>query len=57
MKDATIQKLCINTLFRGTKVVKLMSYVRLEFNIDFIHQGVSCCMLNDIFLNAKSQQL
>ena len=57
MKDATIQKLCINTLFRGTKVVKLMSYVRLEFNIDFIHQGVSCCMLNDTLLNVKSQQL
>ena len=24
-----------------------MSYIKLEFNIDFIHQGVSCCMLND----------
>ena len=57
MEDATIQKLCIDTLFRGTKVVKLMSYVRLEFNIDFIHQGVSCCMFNDTFLNVKSEQL
>ena len=57
MEDATIQKLWIDTLFRGTKVVKLMSYVRLEFNIDFIHQGVPCCMLNDTFSNVKSQQL
>ena len=32
-----------------------MSYVKLEFNIDFIHQGVSCRMLNDNFLNVKSQ--
>ena len=53
MEDATIQKLWIDTLFRGTKFVKLMSYIRLEFNIDFIYQGVSCCMLNDTFLNVK----
>ena len=32
-----------------------MSYVKLEFNIDFIHQGVSCCMLNYTFMNLKSQ--
>ena len=57
MEDATIQKLWIDTLFRGTRKVKLMSYIRLEFNIDFIHQGVSYCMLNDTFLNVKSQQL
>ena len=36
MKEATIQKPWIDTLFRGTKVVKLVSYLRLEFNIDFI---------------------
>ena len=57
MEDATIQKPWIDTLFRGTRKVKLMSYIRLEFNIDFIHQGVSYCMLNDTFLNVKSQQL
>ena len=57
MEGATIQKLWINAPFRGTKVIKLMSYIRLEFNIDFIHQGVSYCMLNDTFLNVKSQQL
>ena len=55
MEDATIQKLLIDTLFRGTKVVKLMSYVRLEFSIDFMHQGVSCCLPNDTFSNVKSQ--
>ena len=53
MENATIQKRCIDTLFRGTKVVKLMSYVRLEFNIDFIYQGVSSCMLNDIFFKCE----
>ena len=30
-----------------------MSYVRLEFNIDFINQGVSCCMLNDTFFKCE----
>ena len=49
MEDAKIKKLWIDTLFGGTKVVKLMSYVRLEFSIDCIHQGVSCCILNDTF--------
>ena len=44
MVDAAIQKQWINTLFRGTKIVKLMSYVRLEFNNDFIHEGVSMSM-------------
>ena len=53
MEDATIQKLWIDTLFRDTKVVKWMSYVRLEFNIDFINQGVSCCMLNDTFFKCE----
>ena len=54
MEAATIQKLRIDTLFHSTKVAKLMS---LEFNIDFIYQGVPCCMLNDTFLNVKPQQL
>ena len=54
MEGAKIKKPCIDTLF--TKVVKLVSYLRFEFNIDFIHQGVSLCMLEDTFLNVKSQQ-
>ena len=54
MEDATIQKPCIDSLFRDTNVVKLMSYVRVKFNIDFIYQGVSCCLVNDTFLNMKS---
>ena len=29
--------------------------LRLEFNINFIHQGMSFCMLKDTFLNSKSQ--
>ena len=46
MKVATIQKSWIdNTLFRFTKVANLVYYLRLEFNIDFISQGVSFCML------------
>ena len=42
MEDAAIQKLWIDTLFRGATIVKLMSYIRLSF-----------CMLNDTFLNVK----
>ena len=57
MEDATIQKPWIDTLFRDTKVAKLVSYLRLEFNIDFKHQGVSFSMLKYTFLNLKSQQL
>ena len=49
MEDATIQKLWIDTLFHGTKIVKLMSYIRLEFNTDFKHQGMSWYMLNEIW--------
>ena len=59
MEDATSQKLWINTLFRRTKVVRLISYVRLELNIDFILQRVSC-MLYDTRENVKkfeTQQL
>ena len=57
MEDAKIQKLWIDTLFRSTKVVKLVSYLRSECNIDFIHQGVPLYMVKDTFLNVKSQQL
>ena len=58
MEDAKIYKPWIDTLLRNNrKVVKLVSYLRFEFNIDFIHQGVSLCMLKDTFLNVKSQQL
>ena len=53
MKDAKIQNPWIDTLFREAKVVKLVSYLRLEFNIDFIHQAVSFCMHKDTFLNVK----
>ena len=57
MVDAKIQKTRIDTLLRSTKVAKLVSYLRFEFEIDFIHQGVSLCMLKNTFLNEKSQQL
>ena len=57
MKVATIQKPWIDTLFRDTKVVSLVSYLRLEFSIDFINQGVPFFMLKDTSLNVKSQQL
>ena len=35
------------------KLQKLISNVRLEFNIDFIHRGVSCCMLNYTFFKCE----
>ena len=57
MEKATIQKLCIDTFFCGTTVVKLIYYLRFEFTIDFINQGLSCRMLSNTFLDAKSQQL
>ena len=47
----------IDALLCGIKVVKLVSYLRLEFNTDFIHQGASLCMHKDTLLNVKSQQL
>ena len=57
MEDTKIQNPRIDTFLRGTKVAKLLSYLRFEFKIDFIHQGVSLCMLKNYFLNEKSQQL
>ena len=56
MENANIQKPWIDTLFRGIKVIKLVSYLRLELNIDFKLQGLSVCMLKDT-LRVKSQQL
>ena len=57
MEDAKIQKPRIYTLFRSTKSEKLVSNLRFEFNIDFIHRGVSLCILKDNFLSVKSEQL
>ena len=57
MEDVKIQKLWIDALFRITKVVKLVSYLRDGFNTDFIHQGVSLCMLKDTFLKVKSKNM
>ena len=57
MKDAYVQKPWIDTLFCGRKVAKLLSYLRFELNIDFIHQGVFLRKYKDTFLNVKSQQL
>ena len=54
MKDAKIQKLWKDKLFREAKVVKFVSYLKLEFNIDFIYQGVFFCIHRDTFLNVKS---
>ena len=45
-----------HTLIRDIKVIKLGSFLRLEFNIDFKHQGV-LCMLKHTILNVESQQL
>ena len=54
MKNAKIQKPWIDTLFGGAKVVQLVSYLRLEFHIDFQPQEVSFCMHKDNDLNVKS---
>ena len=56
MEDAKIQKPRRDTLF-GTESEKLVSNLRFEFNIDFIHRGASLCILKDNFLNVKSQHL
>ena len=53
MEDAKTQKPWIDTLFRSKKVVKLVSYISLEFNIDLIYQGVSLCMLRDTFFKCE----
>ena len=56
MEDAKIRKPWIDALFRGAKVINLVSYLRLEFNIDLIHQGVSFCMHKDTFSNVNSHK-
>ena len=53
MKGAKIQKPWIDTLFRGRKVSKLLTYLKFELNIDFIHQGVFLRMYKDTFLNVE----
>ena len=53
MEDAKIQKPRIDALFCETKVIKLVSYLRLEFNIDFIHQGMFFVCTKILFLNVK----
>ena len=57
MEDAKIQKPRRDTLFGSTESEKLVSNLRFEFNIDFIHRGASLCILKDNFLNVKSQHL
>ena len=44
---------CIKTLFRATKVKEVLSYIRLEFNINFILRGMSFCMRKDTFLKCE----
>ena len=44
MEDTKTQKPRIDTFFRGAKIVQLVSYLRFEFNIDFMYEGVSLCV-------------
>ena len=48
-----IRKPWIDTLFRGTKVKKLVSYLRLEFNTEFIYQGMSFVYVQRYFLKCE----
>ena len=41
MEKTMIQKSGTDALFSGTKLMKFVSYLSLEFNSDFIHQWVS----------------
>ena len=41
MEKTMIQKSGADALFSGTKLMKLVSYLSLEFNSDFIHEWVS----------------
>ena len=50
MEDPKIGKPWIDTLFPETKNINLVSYLRLEFNIDFLHHGMSFCMHKNTFL-------
>ena len=54
MKGAKIQKPWIDTLFRGRKVAKLLTYLKFELNIDFIHQGVFLRMYKDTFFKCEN---
>ena len=56
MEDAKNRKPWIDAPFRETKLIKLVSYLRLEFNIDFIHQRGFFCMHKDTFLNLNSHK-
>ena len=54
MEDA---KPWIEALFCETKVTKLLSYLRLKFNVDFIRWGVLSCMHKRSFLKYERWQL
>ena len=49
MEDVKIRKPRTDALFRRTKITNLVSYLRLEFNIGLIHQGMSFCMHKHFF--------
>ena len=53
MKDGKIQKPWIDTLLCGRKAAKLLSHLRFELNIDFIHQGVFLRMHKDTFFKCE----
>ena len=57
MEDAKVQKPRIEALFCGTKVIQLLSYLRMKFKTDFIHRGVSSCIHREYFLKCERQQL
>ena len=56
MEDGKIRKPWIDALFLGRKVIKLVSYLRLECNIDLIYQGMSFYMHKDTSLNVNSHK-
>ena len=47
----------IEAFICGTKVMELLSYLRLKFKNDFIRKGVPYCMHREYLLKCEGQKL
>lgn len=58
MEDAGVQKPWIEeVLFCGTKVMKLLSHLRMRLKTDFISGGVPSCKYTEYFFKCERQWL
>ena len=56
MEDAEVQKPWIEeVLFCGTKVMKLLSHLRMRLKTDFISRGVPSCKYTEYFFKCERQ--